>query len=486
MMKSVVALSAGFIAGANAFWRMECPGRVGLARMDPIVNPGEFSNHVHSIHGSSGFYGNATCPDLQAGQCTSCRVKQDMSSYWHPALYFKHDSGGYELVEQVGGMLAYYLLYGDDIKAFPQGFRMLSGDTERREYTLGDPSKPDPDKSSWASLKQTTQAALAQRAIGFNCLNYGKTPEGTLGRHFMPDKSYLDANCKDGVRFEVMFPSCWKGKDAVDSDNHMDHVAFPDLVMSGTCPESHPIRLPSLLYEVIWNTNAFKDKSGKFVLSNGDETGFGYHGDFMTGWDEEFLQKAVEKCTNESGKIEDCPLFDIMTKDEADKCDMEKPLPQELHAEDVKGPMAKLPGGGGRRHGSGKTPKYVAPTKKYSPGEKAANPAYPLPGQIFKEKPEAPVAAPTHAVKNVAVAAPYVAPTPAAEAPAPEDKKYYSTQYVTHGNVVSKILLEAQTVYATEYVETTKTVTSRATEAAHYRRRRAAHLHAHGNRNRKL
>lgn len=54
MMKSVVALSAGFIAGANAFWRMECPGRVGVARMDPIVNPGELANHVHSISGSSG------------------------------------------------------------------------------------------------------------------------------------------------------------------------------------------------------------------------------------------------------------------------------------------------------------------------------------------------------------------------------------------------------------------------------------------------
>ncbi|KAM4066610.1 WSC domain-containing protein [Hirsutella rhossiliensis] len=450
MMKSVVALSAGFVAGANAFWRMECPGRVGIARMDPIVNPGEMSSHVHSIHGSSGFYGNATCPDLLAGECTSCRVKQDMSSYWHPALYFKHESGEYELVEQVGGMLAYYLLYGDDIKAFPHGFRMLSGDTER---------------------------------LGFNCLNYGKTPEGTLARHFLPDKAYLDANCKDGIRFEIMFPSCWKGHGAIDSDNHMDHVAFPDLVMSGTCPESHPIRLPSLLYEVIWNTGGFKDKKGKFLLSNGDETGYGYHGDFMMGWDEDFLQKAVNTCTNDSGRIEDCPLFDIMTKDEADKCSMEKPLPQELRDENVKGPMPKLPGGGGKGHGSGKTP---VPTKKYSPGEKPAKPASPLPGQIFKEKSRGPAPAATDTAKNEAVVVPEAEPTPAAAAPEPEDKKCYSTQYVTHGNVVSKILLEAQTVYATEYVESTKTVTARATDAAHYRRHRAAHLHAHGHRKRKL
>lgn len=154
---------------------------------------------------------------------------------------------------------------------------MLSGDTERRKYTLGDPTKPDPDKSDWAAKKQTSQEALAQRAIGFNCLNYGATPEGTLYRHYLPDKAFLDEKCKDGLRLEIMFPSCWKGEGAVDSHNHQDHVAFPDLVMGGTCPPSHSIRLPSLMYEVIWNTGGFKDKQGKFVLSNGDETGMPIH-----------------------------------------------------------------------------------------------------------------------------------------------------------------------------------------------------------------
>jgi len=55
-MLKTVALSAGLIAGAHAFWRMECPGRVGLARLDPIVNPHTESPHVHAIHGSSGTY----------------------------------------------------------------------------------------------------------------------------------------------------------------------------------------------------------------------------------------------------------------------------------------------------------------------------------------------------------------------------------------------------------------------------------------------
>lgn len=149
---------------------------------------------------------------------------------------------------------------------------MVSGNNNRRSYTLGDPSQPDPPKSQWASLGQTTQDALAQRAVGFNCLNYAKTPEATLYRHMLPDKSFLDEHCKNGLRFELMFGSCWNGQD-LDSPNHRDHVAFPDLVMNGNCPDTHPIRLPSMLFEVIWNTAAFQGRDGRFVLSNGDVTG---------------------------------------------------------------------------------------------------------------------------------------------------------------------------------------------------------------------
>lgn len=64
MLKSIAAVSAGLVGSAHAFWRMECPGRVGLARLDPIIDPGTVSKHVHSIHGSSGecygLYGTMT------------------------------------------------------------------------------------------------------------------------------------------------------------------------------------------------------------------------------------------------------------------------------------------------------------------------------------------------------------------------------------------------------------------------------------------
>ncbi|KAH0566205.1 hypothetical protein GP486_000403 [Trichoglossum hirsutum] len=199
---------------------------------------------------------------------TSCAVSQDKSAYWTPALYFVGENEITELVEQTGGMLVYYFLNGKNIKAFPPGFQMIAGDSRQRNFTW---PIPDPEKSFWSG-DAVSQKALSQKALGFNCLNYSRDPEPSLFRHFLPDKSYLDGNCRDGIRLELMFPSCWNGRDT-DTSNHKSHVAYPSLVMTGDCPVGFSTQLPGLYYETIWNTYAFKDRAGKFVLSNGDPTG---------------------------------------------------------------------------------------------------------------------------------------------------------------------------------------------------------------------
>jgi hypothetical protein len=205
---------------------------------------------------------------LRKSDCTSCQFNEDKSAYWTPSLHFVHDGGNTEIVPQVGGMLAYYLLLGDDLKAFPEDFQMLAGDTRLRNFTG---PVPDPPTSSWTD-DDMTQLALGQKAIGMNCMNYDRAPEGSRYRHFLPTKDYMDGNCANGIRAEIMFPSCWNGKD-VSSDDHRSHVAYPNLVDGGNCPEGFETRLPTLFYETIWNTNAFNGKAGQFVWSNGDPTG---------------------------------------------------------------------------------------------------------------------------------------------------------------------------------------------------------------------
>ncbi|KAL1890148.1 hypothetical protein Sste5346_008441 [Sporothrix stenoceras] len=527
----VSILVAAAITPVLAFWRMECRGVAGYARIDPLVSPGEPSMHLHAIMGSGGFGESATYADITASDCTSCLVTEDKSSYWHPALYFLDTTTNeYELVEQVGGTLAYYLLNSGNgntnITAFPENFRMIAGDNSRHAFTAGNVEMADPPKSNWAALNQTSQDKLAQRALGFNCLDYSATPEASLYRHFFPDKTFLDANCPDGIRFELMFPSCWNGKD-VDSENHQSHVAYPDLVMTGDCPDDFPVRLPSLFYETIWNTPAYIGRTGQFVISNGDVQGFAYHGDFMTGWDVDFLQDAVNTCTNPSGEIEDCPLFTIQSLADAQACQID--IPANVASDNTAGPAASLPGGvapfgdymdvtmletynpalsfqptstqgleGGFGAGS------VVAQNAGATGDAAAAGA-PVPttaGAAATSAINAQIVANLHSdnvfASSAAAASPSSSPapppspspspspsTPSSVTTAPPSSpsgethvNVISTQYITVGNMVTEILWEETIVYVTEDPETIVTTVT-TTPAAAVKPRFHNHMRRH-------
>ncbi|KAI0009567.1 hypothetical protein F4779DRAFT_364458 [Xylariaceae sp. FL0662B] len=516
------------VTSVSAFWRMECRGSSGLARMDPIVDTGKVSAHSHTIHGSSGFSLEATYDDLINGNCTSCAVKQDKSAYWTPNMYFRDgDTGEFTPVPQIGGMLAYYFLRGDNITAFPPDFQMVAGSNFRRDYTIGDPESPDPPQSNWASLDQTSQADLEQRAIGFNCLNY-KSPnqEPSLFRHRMPSKDFTDANCPDGLRLELMFPSCWNGE--ATSKDHKSHVAYPSLVGNGDCPDTHPLRLPTLFFETIWNTNApdFQGKKGEFLNSNGDPTGYGYHGDFMSGWIPDFLQNAIDTCTNDSGDIRDCSVFTdngpLQSDEEQREChfhlpdllDKENPgalslkmLPGNLEIQ--VGPESATPGGGalpgfsaatswlGSVFGGGQSTTPTASSTPSAPtlSSSSASTSSASVAAAFMEQP---TTAPTPSSPDVNVLASEppqttsssLPPPPPTTTPAPVvtsepgvSYQVVSTQTVTNGNSVEEVIWKEPVVYVTE--DSVTTVAARAPMAKlEQRRQDHAWRHRHHGRGR--
>lgn len=81
---------------------------------------------------------------------------------------------------------------------------------------------------------------------------------------------------------------------------------------------------------------------GKFVFSNGDGSGAGFHGDFMNGWDPQVLGDAVKECVNEEGdRIDSCkPLQGSHVKDTVGHC----PLAEPFSSERIRGTIEKLPG----------------------------------------------------------------------------------------------------------------------------------------------
>lgn len=149
------------------------------------------------------------------------------------------------------------------------------------------------------------------------------------------------------LRAQVYFPSCWDGVNK-DSADHKSHMSYPinGGYDHGSCPSTHPVRLISLFFEVIYSTSQFDSKwwsntQHPFVFAMGDTTGYGFHGDFVNGWDVDTLQRAADTCTNDSGNISDCPVFNngLYGNDDCQACR----LPTQIQ-ETITGNLTALPG----------------------------------------------------------------------------------------------------------------------------------------------
>ncbi|KAK4953835.1 hypothetical protein LTR10_008439 [Elasticomyces elasticus] len=496
-MRSQATITAlALVSSASAFWRMPCRSQTGVGRLDPIMDSGEVSDHVHTIHGGNGFGFEADFDSLTApGSCTSCEVTQDHSAYWTPTMHFMYSNGTSVMVQQIGGMLAYYLYYLDDVKAFPAGFQMVAGNKNTRNFTG---PFPDTELSSWPT-DPSDQFFLQQRALGFNCLNYKKDPEASLYRHQFPTKDYMDDNCMDGLRLELAFPSCSNG--STDSLDHKSHMKYPSLVKEGNCPEGYDVHHPFLFYETIWATNAFAGEDGEFMLSMGDPTGTGYHGDFIMGWEsEDFLQNALDTCQNESGDIQDCPLFDIQGDDVAANCTFS--MPSVLDQDDVKSPRSGLPVAIPVQNGPSPATQYPVAGRESVPTSSipstTASASFSLPtlsytradphetstalGGIVVNKvsiastkttlPPAAKYAPSSIAAPSSSESQYVAPSSITEAPSATgpEPDILATSYLTSGNTVVELVIQ----------EVDVTVTATPSAAAKHRRHAYKHGHAAG------
>lgn len=274
-----------------------------------------------TVHLASNIDFNSDFQSLQKSNCTSCEISTDKSAYWTPILYYRHANGSFEEVPNEG-MTIYYLGRGDNktnIQPFPPGFRMLSGDPSARSYDT-------------QNLIPGSKRPKADR-VSFACLDTAPSKE---------QPGMTRTSCINGLRAQIHFQSCWDGVNLYKPDN--SHVEYMSDLDNGICPPTHKVPLLHLFYEVLYGVNNIHQDGGNFTFSQGDNTGYGFHGDFLNGWDPATLQSAIKDCaaTND-GTVGDCPAFKATDDPNhfAQNCPEQPPL---IKDEPVHGMISKLPG----------------------------------------------------------------------------------------------------------------------------------------------
>jgi hypothetical protein len=230
---------------------------------DPIVFPGQpGKSHLHTFFGNTAVDAQSSADSIRTSGNSTCRGgTANRTGYWVPALI---DAAGHPIEPtalEVYYKSGYNGIRAADIKPFPSGLRMVAGSAK---------STAAQDVAYWG---------CSQQYIG----HPGSIPACSAG---------------DSLKMTVEFPQCWDGTN-LDSEDHKSHMSYPQ---NGRCPDTHPVPIPAISFNVLYSVPSDGDTSGWRLASDMYDAsmprGFSAHADWFDGWDPEVVKAFVEHCIN--------------------------------------------------------------------------------------------------------------------------------------------------------------------------------------------
>jgi hypothetical protein len=224
---------------------------------DPIMMPGMTGASMqHDFFGFTQPTASTVTTDL-VGRSTSCTTTADSSAYWLPVLY----QNGNALEPSTA--LIYWrapAATAKHVQAMPQGITMIAGDEKA--------TTPQSDK-----------------IIDWTCTQ-GKNER-------MPARSDAPHDCATGhdLRLIVTFPNCWDGHSL--NGKGQQNVVYADA--SGSCPSSHPVQIPQIVFHVSYPTQTGSGITLSIGPNNQGPATTG-HADFMNGWTQSHMQADTAAC----------------------------------------------------------------------------------------------------------------------------------------------------------------------------------------------
>lgn len=242
--------------------------------------PGEA--HLHTFFGNTLADAFSTVDTLRTSGDSTCRGGiANRSAYWVPALI--DTATGVPLVpDSIGVYYKNGQFDGSLVTPLPPGLRMIAGDAAR------------------------TTAPADSSVTRFKCIGGPNNENDKYGPSI--------GNCDVGAQLwqEIFFPQCWDGVN-LDSANHKSHMSYVAMVWAPprpaseggayqipACPATHPVIIPSITYNVIYNIKtpgaALKWRLSSDMYDAALPAGWSSHGDYMYGWDQSVSDAWGKNC----------------------------------------------------------------------------------------------------------------------------------------------------------------------------------------------